>query len=112
MNPFVVSVHKLINRHGTDHEYSRVTTTRDNATRDVITTKITAMLKMWPKQIKATQYNYPNLIGKDVIQFHVGIHDDFNPKTGDFVNGYRITEVVTTVARGEVVFYRLLGVKG
>lgn len=112
MNPFVVSVHKLINRQGTDHEYSSTVTTRDNATRDVITTKTTSTFKMWPKQIKATQYNYPNLVGKDVVQFHVGVHDNFEPKTGDFVNGYRITEIVTTMARGEIVFYRLLGVKG
>lgn len=117
MNQFLKSTHNLIGRHGVP-----ITITKEEGSiRDPVSGKLIKaktdynIPKAYPLQIKATQYNYPNLIGKDVVMFyvpgdqitieHLSMKVIYKGKTFD------VTDVQETISHGEVVLYRVLAVK-
>ena len=118
MNPFIASALKLINRNGFSCTYVVVTEgTYNIETSSVTTTETNHTVTMYDKHIRANQYNYPDLIGKNSSIFYLansGI--SFQPKVNDkIVRGSETFTVQTIVkyhARGELVFYKLIAVKG
>ena len=72
---------------------------------------------MYKKHIKATQYNYPDLIGKDSAIFYVAVDSlSFNPSPKDKIlfdsNEYQVSSYMEHMALGQVILYKILGVKG
>lgn len=117
MNPFLQSSIKLIARNGLVVTYKSASASAYNpSTGKTEVTYADYMRTAYPKQIKANQFNFPSLIGKDVVLFYIANSSlGFVPKVSDVIVyksvQYRVTEIIETVAHGEIVLYRLLGVK-
>lgn len=117
-NPFLVAAKNAINRNGSTCSYVVVAEgTYSVETGSVTNVETTHSLKMYKKHIKATQYNYPNLIGKDAAMFYL-VNDSlgFTPGINDKITFGSDTFTVNTIqqhyARGELVLYRIVAVKG
>lgn len=118
MNAFLQSSIKLISRSGVDVTFiSTGVSTYNVETGKNQTIDSQFTVKSYPKQIVATQYFYPDLIGKDSILFYLANNQlGFVPKAGDSIlyksMKYRVQSIQETVAHGDIVLYRLLTVKG
>lgn len=131
MNKFLQKAIKFINLHGKDIQYVRKRT--DNTgiynfdTGVVQENTILLNIKSYPKQVKATQYSYPNLIDKEIILFKIvpdptydfysWFFDDFEKAfTGDYIvyqnENYYINSVQSHDALGETIYFNVLAVKG
>lgn len=115
-NPFVSATRRAIQKHGHVVTYKEVSNSEyDIETGSVINTDSNIVVKMYKRHIRATQYNYPDLIGKDSAMYYV-YADDLTPKLRDkIVDGsdtYSIEQIVEHSAYGEVLLYKLIAVKG
>ncbi len=116
MNQFLASSKHLINRHGSDMVYVSTTTITDPVTRITTKQKTEYVHRMYPKQLLANQFNFPNLIGKESITFYLA-NDSLGHaiSVGDEIKYknriYGIVTVQETVAFGEIVLWRLTAVK-
>lgn len=106
-----------VKRNGIDLVYNVITSGVYNVELGKSTTTSQAYTKrMYPKQVVANQYNYPNLVGKEIIEFYL-VNDNlgFVPKPDDTIEyksqKYRISQVREHFADGMVVLYKLIGVK-
>lgn len=69
---FLQEVKQLINLHGVTITYVTVTEGAYNIeTGSVTNTETSTSFKAYPKRIRATQFNYPNLIGRTVFELLV-----------------------------------------
>ena len=115
-NNFLIAAKRAIDRHGKNYTYKRITQgTVDLNTGGVSNTSSDSVIKMYKKQIKATQFNMPNLIGKEVAMFYIaGDAIAFVPKVKDkIVDGskiYTIDSFQSHEALGAVVLYRVVAV--
>lgn len=120
MNSFLQSSIRLIKRNGIGVNYfsiSGLPGSYNVETGKTTTSEINYSVIVYPKQISATQYFYPNLIGKDSILFYLANDSlGFTPKIGDSIeyknSKYRIVSMQETVAHNEIVLYRLAAVRG
>lgn len=118
MNPFIHSAKKLIYKQGTGISYSNVTTGAYNVELgSVVNTQITTNVIAFPKNVKVNNYNYPNLVGKEVLEFLVVCEDlPKQPSTSDKIsykgNVYTVESYVEVMARGELVIYKIVASKG
>ena len=106
-----------VNRNGLTLTYSSITKTIDKINSTVVEVLNNHSVKIYPKNIVTTQYNYPDLIGKNVVMFYLANDSlTFVPNVGDVItyNGlkYKIQSFTTHVAKGQICLYKLLGVKG
>lgn len=118
MNRFLVSTIRMISRHGDELVYKSFS----NSTYDVelgksVSSIVEYTLKMYPKQIEASQYQFPNLVGKELIMFYLPNNTTgLKPKEGDVINyknsDYKVHKIQEHVADGEIVLYRIITVKG
>lgn len=115
-NAFLISTKKLITQHALDCDYLSVSTgTYDPALSAVTNTTTTYAITAYPKQVIANSYNYPNLIGKQIIEFYL-INESlgFTPKVNDIIEYDSVQYVVTVLrsftANKEVILYKLLSV--
>jgi len=116
-NPFLVAAKNAMNRNGTVGTYIAVAEGVYNVeTGSVTNTETSYQIKMFKKHLKATQYNYPNLIGKDAGMFYV-VNDSlaFTPNHQDkIVFGgvtYSIDSIQEHYARDALILYRLIAVR-
>ena len=114
------SINQILNRHGISVTYTKVQSSSYNPdTGTVDSTTSTYTLKSYPKQLKASSYYLPNLIGKEVIMFY------FNAKALNSVTSLSLKDSITYnskvynidsysehVYAGEVLLYRVVAVKG
>lgn len=104
--------------HGLNVTYNSVSEPVYNVSTGTVTSSSTSsVVKSYPKHIKADQYHFPNLIGKEAYVFYVCNYKlTFIPKTGDVIimnnEEYSVDVIQNTIARGEVVLYRIVAVKG
>lgn len=118
MNPFLNSTKRMIDQHGQSVTYTKVTEgTYNIETGSTANTDTTYTVKMYKKHIRANQYNYPNLIGRNAAMFYLTNLDlAFLPSVRDKItaNGetFEIDSVVEHSARGEIVLYKLIAIKG
>lgn len=117
MNKFLKATISAINRNGVEMTYTSNSRVVDEIEGTVINTTTDHTLKMYPKHTQANQYNYPTLVGKDVVMFYIANDSlPFTLKISDSItyNGitYRINSYQEHVAQGIVCMYRVLGVKG
>lgn len=108
---------RLITKHGVDIEYVVVSEGAYNVeTGTTENTTISTPIRSYPKRLKITQYNYPNLIGKQAIEFLVvGSALTSPPKTNDKIvynlDEYNVESFVSYVAYGEVKLLSILAIK-
>jgi hypothetical protein len=107
-----------IARHGTNVTYKRVSIPVYNQFTGVATSSETNLtIKVYPRQVVATQFNMPNMIGREVIEFYVYAPDlGVEPaKANDKIVFNSINYVVDRVrefrALGAVVLYKVLAVR-
>lgn len=117
MNYFQAATQRAISTHGVDCTYTRNTTeTYDPVTGNVSSTASSVTVKAYKKHIRATQYNYPNLVGKDSAMFYIYADDVvFVPVPNDVITWqsqkYTIDSVQSHEALGAIILYRLVAVK-
>lgn len=118
-NQFLQSATMMINLHGEDAIYTRVQAgTYDPSTGSVVNTETPLTIKVYRKQIKATTFNYPNLIGKDAIISYisadslVGYAPIPNDKISFGTTEYYVDSLQSHLALGTICLYRLVCVKG
>ena len=118
MNDFIASSKRLIYKHGVDIDYIRTTQgVYDVETGSVTNTESTTTVKAFPKVVRVNSYNYPNLIGKQVVEFLVVCEDlGFSPNiSSDKITFntdlYTIENCTHHTANGALVIYKILATK-
>lgn len=118
MSEFLRATKSMIYRHGVNVTYKRVSIPAYNAFSGQTTSTVTdVLIKAYPRQIVATQYNLPNMIGKEVIEFYVYAPDlnSVAPKANDKIVMNSAEYIVNSMqehrALGPVVLYKIVAVK-
>lgn len=117
-NQFLISVKRHIALHGEVVTYSSITDGVYNVeTGSVTNTNTDILLPVYKKHIKANQYNYPNLIGKDAAVFYLANDQlSFVPKIRDKIvttlGTYTVDSISEHRAEGLLVLFKILAVKG
>ncbi len=117
-NPFIISAKRLIYRQGTSIAYVNVSTgVYDVETGTTSNAEVITNVTAFPKRVKVNNYNYPNLVGKEVIEFLVVCEDiPSSPKTSDKINYkdsvYTVESYIEVMARGDLVIYKIIASKG
>lgn len=117
MNPYLIAVKKSLLAHGTDATYTAVTEGTYNVeTGSTTNSESTSTVRVFPKNVKVNNYNYPNLIGKKVIEFLIAGDAISSPDTQDFITynseKYLVNRYSSHTAQGEIALYKVLCVKG
>lgn len=117
MNKFDVSTQYMIERNGHAISYIDVTEGEyDVETGKTVNTETVTLIKAYPKIVKVNQFNYPNLIGKEVIEFLIS-STLLNkiPQSSDKIlyNGktYSVVSHMEHSALGQVILYRITTTK-
>ena len=113
----VTNTLNALNRHGQDLVYVTKTRTVDPIEATVTEVVSQYTLKIYPKPVSVNQYNFPTLVGKQVVNFYVAANGlVFSPKVSDTIiyQGveYRINSFESHTAHGETILYKMLGVHG
>lgn len=114
---FVILTRQALKVHGKPATYIRVSSgVYDIETGKSTNSDTSYSIQMYKKHIRANQYNFPNLIGKDSAIFYVSATDiTFVPNMRDkivFDNvTYTIDSYMEHAAGGQVVLIKLIGVK-
>lgn len=117
MNAFLKAAVAAINRNGRVINFTQIERVVDKIQGTVVEQKTTYPVKMYPKHIRASQYNFPDLIGKNVITFYLANYElGFTPKVNDTVE---FDSKIFTVryfdfheAHGQNCLYRITGATG
>jgi hypothetical protein len=117
MNPFLKASIRGINKHGIAASYIEVAQgVFDPETLGVVNTETTRAVTVFQSSIKVNQYNYPNLVGKEVCMFYLANNSlVFNPKVRDKItysgSTYTIENLERHTANGEVVLFTFVASK-
>jgi len=117
MNQFLEITKRALQRHGLNLTYTSISRVVNESTGGATSTSTNYTLRIYPRHINATQYNYPDLINKQSVMFYLANDSlGFTPKISDTIlyNGitYRIHSFQNHVASSEIVLYKMIGVKG
>lgn len=118
MDKYLAIILKAINTHGKTCSYTKVTEgTYNIETGSTTNTEISYSVKMYKKHIRASQYNFPNMIGRDSALFYLANNSlGFVPTAKDKITidsiTYTIDSVTEHAADGLVILYKILTVKG
>lgn len=117
MNKFEVSSQFFLERNGHNITYIRVVEGEyDVETGSTVNTETSVNIKAYPKIVKVSQFNYPNLIGKEVIDFLIG-SDSLSsvPESADKIiynnQTYSVVSHMEHSALGKVILYRVTATK-
>ena len=117
MNKFLVNTKKHISRHGVLVDFVQVQEgTYDIETSSVTNTETITQIKAYPVAVQVTQYNFPNLVGKEVIKFLIaGDALVAKPSPMDKIiykgGSYSVLEQQDYTALGEVCLQHLIACK-
>ena len=118
MNQFLISAKQMILLHGESCGYTKVQPgSYDVNTGTVTNTETNTTVTVYRKHLKATQYNYPNLIGKNNVLLYItadSIVDapTVNDKFTFGTSTYTVDSIQEHRAFNEVVLYRIACYKG
>lgn len=117
MNQFLKATKEAISRNGTKITYKQKGETSYNpADGEVISNDNSFTVSSYPKHIRASQFHYPNLIGKESYMFYIAGDQEFTPSTSDLIvfdgSSYKIDSILKHFAGGINCLYRIIGVKG
>ena len=118
MSDYLRIAKNAINRHGVIVTFKRVSVpTYNNFTSQATSTEVPFVIKAYPKQVVANQYNMPSMLGREVVEFYIYAPDvsSIAPKINDKVN-YKSTDYTAFAVRehmalGAVVLYKVMCVK-
>ncbi len=116
-NDFLRVTKEALARHGALGTYTRVSAGVYNVETGTKTdTSVNYSVQMYKKHIKATQYNYPDLIGTDSAMFYIASDSlTFVPSVKDKITygseQYKIASYAEHIALGQVVLYKILATK-
>ena len=117
-NDFPQSTTRLVTRHGIPVKYVVVTEGEyDPDTGGVTNTEVETDIVSYPKRFTANQYNYPNLISKEAMEWLIIASDlATKPNAQDKIKRdstvYTVEAVKEIIALGEPVLYKVIAVKG
>ncbi len=117
-NAFLASTKRLISLHGESMSYIAVAEgTYNIESGSISNTETTYTVTMYKKHISANQYSYPNLIGKTAAIFYLANDNlSFTPAIRDKITlsgeTFTIDSLVEHRAKGQLVLYRLVAIKG
>ena len=115
-NTFIRATANAIDRHGSTATYKIITEgAYDVNTGTASSTETTYSLKMYKKHINASQYYYPDLVGKDSAMFYIlGYNLGFEPQVQDLIifsgKTYKVNSVQSHMADQTVILYRIIAV--
>lgn len=118
MDRYLAITLQAINTNGKLCTYTAVTEGSYNIeTATTVNTETSYSVKMYKKHIRASQYNFPNLIGRDSALFYLPNSNlSFVPAPKDKIVIDNITYTVDSItehsAHGIVVLYKILTTKG
>jgi hypothetical protein len=118
MDKYLAITSKAMSQHGKTCTYTTVTEGAYNIETGSATNPETAhTVRMYKKHIRASQYNFPNMIGRDSALFYLANNNlSFVPAPKDKITfdsiTYTVDSVVEHAADGLVVLYKILAVKG
>lgn len=115
MNPHALAASKMINLHGVNSTYTKITSEYDIDTRENTLTETNSTVKMYRKQISNIAYQFPSFIGREAADFYILALSVTDPQLEDKITFqdeiYIVKRVEKKSARGEVVLYVLTGIK-
>lgn len=118
MDKYLAIALKAINTHGKTCSYITVSEGSYNIeTGSTTNTETSHSVKMYKKHIRANQYNFPNMIGRDSALFYLANNSlSFVPATKDKITidavTYTVDSITEHAADGLVILYKILTVKG
>lgn len=118
MSAFLQAVKDSVYTHGVDITFVTVIEGEySTETGSVVNTEVNTTVKAYPKNVKVSQYNLPNLIGKTVTEFLIVPSDlTVKPNPQDKVirggTTYTVDSVREHIAMGELVMLKVLVFKG
>jgi hypothetical protein len=118
MDKYLSVAVKAINTHGKVCSYLVVNEGSYNIeTGSTTNTETSYSVKMYKKHIRASQYNFPNMIGRDSALFYLANNNlTFVPAVKDKIvidnTTYTVDSITEHAADGLVVLYKILTVKG
>lgn len=118
MDRYLAITLRAINQHGKNCTYTVVTEGEYNIETGATTNTQTAYsVKMYKKHIRANQYNFPSMIGKDSAVFYLANNNlSFIPAVQDKITFDSVTYIVDSIvehaADSAVILYKILAVKG
>lgn len=116
MNWAIGTTTRALQRHGQSLPYSTITRTVDPIEGTVAEVLSTSTLRIYPRPMQATQWNFPTLVGKQTVMFYLAADGlTFTPKPSDEItylgDVYRVNSIQAHTAHGKTILYKLLGVK-
>lgn len=117
MNPFLKAAVAAVNRNGRMMTFVQIERVVDKIKGTTVEVTTEHQVKMYPKSVKVNQYNFPDLIGKDVITFYLPNHGlSFKPKVNDTIlmdgKKYTVRQWDFHEAQGVNCLYRITGATG
>jgi hypothetical protein len=118
MDRYLAITSRAINQHGKTCTYTVVTEGAYNIETGATTNTETAhSVKMYKKHVRANQYNFPNMIGRDSAVFYLANNNlSFKPIAQDKITFdsviYIVESVMEYAADNAVILYKILAVKG
>lgn len=113
-NLFIKATASAIDRHGLSSTYKVITEgTYDVNTSAATNTETSYTVKMYMKHLKASQFNYPNMVGKEAGLFYILAYGlAFVPTATDLIvydgKTYKVDSVQKHTAGSQIVLYRIL----
>lgn len=117
MNAFLAAVKQNLKLHGTIGKYTRVSAgVYDIETGTSSNTSSTFSVQMYEKHIKTSQYNFPNLIGKQVSMFYLAADSiNFLPQIKDVIEfagtKFTVDSFSEHMAHSQVIMYKIVAVR-
>lgn len=118
MSRFLLAAKRAIDSHGRSATYTSVTEGAYNIETSATTnTEAAHTVTLFRKRINVNQYNYPNLINRDVSEFYL-CNDSlsFTPAIRDFITYDSTIYIVDSIrpyeALGDIVLYKIVAYKG
>ena len=114
---FDQGVYQFISTQGVNITYKKISLgSYDPNTLSGTETVTNYTIKSYPKQLRASNYYLPNLIGKEVIMFYIratglGFTIDLKDKITYGSKTYLVDSYSEHVGDGSILMYRVIGVK-
>lgn len=116
-NDYMTSTKLVLKMHGALGVYARTSASVYNVETGINTnTSISTSVQMYKKHLKANQYNFPNLIGKDAAMFYIaGDSLSFEPNIKDKItygsDTYTVDSYSEHIASGQLVLYKIVAIR-
>lgn len=118
MDKYLAIILRAITQHGQTCSYTVVTEgVYDVETSSTSNTDTSYSIKMYKKHLRANQFNFPNMIGRESALFYLANNKlTFTPAIKDKITinniVYSVDSITEHSANGAIVLYKILAVKG